>query len=158
MSSDGEGATIPKARRGRKAKTPQAAAAEAPVADTKVTRRLKAEDSPDSEGLAPVTKTKTKRGAKAKVVEAVEENASAEEVAQSSELEEVAPVSSRGRRGRRGKTPVSQDGPSDDKENTGEHPTKPTGKKPGTRGRRAPVTTVSAEALDAPAKRTRSRK
>jgi hypothetical protein len=160
VSSDAEGVSAPKARRGRAAKMPQVTTAEAPVAaTTKVTRRGKTVDAHDNGDLPPVTKPKAKRGAKAKVIEVTDEDEpEVEAVDQSSEPEEAAPASNKGRGTRRGETAGSQDGLSDDKENTGDHPSKPTRKKPTTRGRKAPVTTMPVEALDAPAKRTRSRK
>lgn len=154
--SDTERVTAPKVRRGRAAKVPQVTPGEVlPATDTKVARRIKAEDSLDNTALPPAGKPKPKRGPKAKATEETDGEADLVEAANLSKPDiALAPRKGRGMKG--DKTPASQDGLSDDKEK-GDQLGKLKGKKPTTRGRKAPVTTA-VEALDAPAKRTRSRK
>lgn len=131
---------------------------EAPVANiTKLTRHVKTYDCPDNGDIPPTAKPKAKRGAKAKVTKTTDEDRPAEPDEQSSEPEEVTPAPSKGRGAKKRKAPVSQDGLSDEKENAVDRKGKSTGNKTTMRGRRTPVA-ASAEDLDAPAKRTRSRK
>ncbi|KAF8501359.1 hypothetical protein JB92DRAFT_3124063 [Gautieria morchelliformis] len=154
--SDTKGIKAPKARRGRAAKIQQPIPpVDAPPATTtRVTRHVATDDTPDNEGHPHAAKPRAKRGAKTK---APDDGATIQQDDHSSEPEEATPAPSNGRRGKRGKAAVPQDETSDDKENTEGHQGEPIRKRPTTRGRKAPVATAT-EALDAPAKRTRSRK
>ena len=162
-SSDVEELAVPKARRGRTPKIgqPEVFAVEAPAA-TRGTRRVKADDTSGNGGVLPTAKPKARRGAKAKTLEAMDEDGPAEVDEALSEQEEVSPASSKSKRDK-GRKPgtlafASQDRLSDDgKENNGKHQRKTAAGNKMAKGRKTPVA-VSAEALDAPAKRTRSRK
>ncbi|KAF8586926.1 hypothetical protein K439DRAFT_1631219 [Ramaria rubella] len=156
---DTEEEPAPRTCRGRTPKQRQADAEESVPTKPRSARRIKSED-PDPVALPPAARpVKSRRGTKAQQVETVDEEdspvGSGDNGGRTSELDDVTPAPGKSKGAKKGstrKTPVVKEFLSD-KENA-DHSSKKT---PTTRGRRTPVTTT-AEVMDAPAKRTRSRK
>ncbi|KAF8508715.1 hypothetical protein BU17DRAFT_70715 [Hysterangium stoloniferum] len=154
---------VPKTRSGRTVKTPQPILVQETVsAPAKMTRRVKTETLPDVEVLAPDSKpTRQRRGTKTKESDHERNQGSSGDVdGPSSDVENIPPRTSRGRAPQRaaGKNTLATNIiVEEDREKSDEPSATLSGKTPAPRGRRTP-TSAPVVALDAPAKRTRSRK